>query len=169
MSTLRKLLFAVVIVGVIATAATTVAQAWDCGRYNFRVTDSGSVQVQNLSGIYEVAQEADVYVNGSSVAKFNVPAMNGNVDWQEIGTISVPASSWNWKVVGTLDCRDEGSHKVKTPTPTVMPSKTPTNTVSPTASPTLTPSFTATFTATFTPSNTPTKKASSTATSNPAT
>ncbi len=155
---LRRFVFAGLIMAVLAAATITVAQAWDCTAYNFRVQENGTVQVENRSGVDEAAQQADVYIRtggswGTRVARFNVPFMPRNTGWQTIGTITPPTVSWEWWVDGTVDCEDKGEYKIKTPTPTVTPSKTPTNTPTNTPTKTLTPSNTATNTPTRTPTN----------------
>ena len=103
---------------------------WNCGSnsgYSFRVTSSGSVQVQNHSDDNEPAQKADVFINGELVIDdADVPAMNAGTDWIEFAHIYPPAGNWEWRVKGESDCSDSGEHLSSTPPP-------PTDTEVPTA------------------------------------
>jgi hypothetical protein len=137
---------------------------WDCGDnsgYNFRVTSSGSVQVENHSDSNEPAQEADVFINGSKVINdADVPAMKAGTSFE---SISPPPGSWEWRVKGETDCGDSGEHRSNTPTPP-PPTKTP----EPTATPE--PTFTDVPTDTLTPEPTdvpPTQTANPTDTPKP--
>jgi hypothetical protein len=140
---------------------------WDCGDnsgYNFRVTSSGSVQVENHSNSNEPDQEADVFINGSKVINdADVPAMKAGTGWTSFESINPPPGSWEWRVVGESDCGDDGEHSSPTSTPP-PPTKTP----EPTATPE--PTFTDVPTETLTPEPTdvpPTQTAKPTDTSEP--
>src|SRR3990167_11301592 len=127
------------------------ASAWDCGKYNFRVTASGQVQAENRSSSNENAQKADVFVNGSKVLNdAQVPSMPKGTDWTGFAEITPPAGDWTWQVNGESDCEDTGDHhgvvSTATPVPTSAPTSVPTATPEPSAVPTATeiPSATAT-------------------------
>ncbi len=160
---------------------STVGQAWDCRRYNFRVTSGGAVQVENRSGSDEPSQTADVFVNGSKVINnASVPAMKAGTNWTTFANVSVPGGNWTWEVEGDKDCGDHGEHEgeeptktphppTATPRPSHTPDPTPTDkhtdtpeppTATPTASHTVEPSDTPVDTPTATrpppdPSDTP--------------
>jgi hypothetical protein len=119
------------------------ASAWDCGRYNFQVTASGEVQVENRSGSNENAQKADVFVNGSKVLNdAQVPSMPKGTDWTGFAEIDPPAGDWTWRVKGESDCEDSGDHhgmvSTETPIPTSAPTSVPTATPEPSVVPTAT-------------------------------
>ncbi|HLE03491.1 MAG TPA: hypothetical protein VI729_02610 [Anaerolineales bacterium] len=119
------------------------ASAWDCGKYNFRVTASGQVQAENRSSSNENAQKADVFVNGSKVLNdAQVPSMPKETDWTGFAEIVPPADDWTWRVKGESDCEDEGEHhgavSTATPAPTAPPTSVPTATPELSASPTAT-------------------------------
>ena len=168
------------VVGLAAVLAFP-ASAWNCGKYNFRVTGSGSVQVENESDSDEPSQDADVFVNGSKVINnANVPAMKAGADWQEFATISVPGGDWSWRVKGETDCSDDGEHEgdrpTATPDPTSRPSATPdptttpkrpTETLTPSPTETVLPSATPTTTETDIPDPSPTDKPQPSKTSRP--
>jgi len=130
---------------------------WDCGDnegYNFRVTSSGSVQVENHSDSNEPAQEADVFVNGQKVINdADVPAMKAGTSWTSFDSINPPSGSWEWRVKGETDCGDRGEHEGDDPTKTPKP---PTETPDPTATDTPEPTSTpVTPTHTVEPTDTP--------------
>lgn len=92
------------------------ASAWDCGKYNFNVDKNGTVTVQNGSSRNEPGQQARVFVNGTQVETFNVPALAPG-QGATLGNVSVPSNqSYTWRVDGTVDCEDSGGHEVQTPT-----------------------------------------------------
>ena len=155
---------------ILALVLPLTAQAWDCRRYNFRVTDGGSVDVENRSGSDEPAQKADVFVNGSKVIDdAQVPAMPAGTGWTNFAQVNVPAGDWTWEVEGEKDCGDDGEHEgrdptktpkppTETPRPSHTPDPTPTHTVEPSDTPEDTPTATetpVTPTHTVEPSDTP--------------
>lgn len=90
------------------------ASAWDCALYTFNIDANGTVTVQNGSSRNEPAQKADVYINGTLVQTFDVPALNSG-GGATLGTVSLPANqSYTWRVDGTLDCDDSGSYEADT-------------------------------------------------------
>jgi len=138
------------------------ASAWDCGRYNFQVTASGEVQVENRSGSNENAQKADVFVNGSKVLNdAQVPSMPKGTDWTDFDEITPPTGDWTWRVKGESDCEDTGEHhgvvSTATPLPTSPPTSLPTATLEPSVVPTATaiPSATGTPPPTASPTQEP--------------
>jgi len=143
--------------------------AWDCGKYTFRVTDSGQVQVENRSGSNENAQKADVFVNGSKVLNdAQVPSMPKGTDWTAFAEIEPPAGDWTWRVKGESDCEDAGDHSglgpTATPVSTSPPTSVPTETLEPSAVPTATAIPSATETPPPTAAPTETERPESTAT-----
>ena len=140
MDIIRSLILSIVLVTVLGAGAFSAADAWACSQYNFRVTDSGTVEVENRSDRDEPSQNADVYINSNYEDTFNVPAMPRNTGWTTIGNISVPSGNWSWEVVGSKDCQDSGNHQGPTATPTNTPvTPTPTDTPEPTNTPTPVP------------------------------
>lgn len=90
--------------------------AWDCALYTFNIDQNGTVTVQNGSSHNVPAQKADVYINGTLVQTFDVPALNSG-GGATLGTVSLPANqSYIWRVDGSQDCDDSGSHEVDTVT-----------------------------------------------------
>lgn len=90
------------------------ASAWDCALYTFNIDTNGTVTVQNGSNRNESAQKADVYINGTLVQTFDVPALNSG-SGATLGTVSLPQNqSYTWRVDGTEDCEDSGSREVDT-------------------------------------------------------
>ena len=144
------------------------AEAWDCEGYNFRVTASGSVQVENRSSNDEPAQEADVFVLGDLIINdAEVPAMKAGMDWTEFEQLpGIPRGNWNWEVIGEKDCRDNGEFEDEEPelTPTLELSNTPAPTVTSVPELTVTPSMEPTDTFTPEPTGTlvPTEEATET-------
>jgi hypothetical protein len=137
------------------------ASAWDCGRYNFRVTESGQVQIENRSGSNENAQKADVFVNGSKVLNdAQVPSMPKGTDWTSFSEITPPPGDWTWRVKGESDCEDTGEHhgvvSTATPVSTAPPTSVPTATAEPSDVPTAT--AVASATATLPPTASPTQE-----------
>src|SRR3990167_2657231 len=49
--------------------------AWDCGKYTFSVNGTGGVTVNNTSSRSEPPQQAQVYINNTLSATFDVPAL----------------------------------------------------------------------------------------------
>ena len=156
----------------IAPTAPEESLAWDCSKYNFSVSGSGVVTVQNNSSRSEPPQKAIIKINGSQVAEFDVPALSIGQS-ATLGTVSVPTSTFSWQVIGTKDCQNSGqaspvvsckqlTFNIETPEETPTPTKTitpsPTNTPTPTKTGTPTPTLTGTLTPTptGTPTNTPT-------------
>lgn len=130
------------LVGAISTMVLVQRQslvqtsAWDCGKYVFVVSKTGTVTVQNGSGNNEPAQKADVYIDNVKVKTLDVPALTGG-SGATLGTVTVPASGgFSWKVDGTVDCDDSGSYQANTPTPTTTSNSptptTPNNSPTPT-------------------------------------
>ena len=151
------------------------ASAWDCGKYNFRVTASGQIQVENRSSSNENAQKADVFVNGSKVLNdAQVPSMPKGTDWTAFAEIEPPAGDWTWRVKGESDCEDTGEHSgpgpTATPVSTSAPTSVPTATIEPPATPTATaiPSATATPPPTASPTQEPQPTETATLTQVPA-
>jgi len=114
----------VLITGIIAavilvqTRQQANIKAWDCDKYNFLVTSIGSVTVTNDQTVSEPAQKATVYINGSPLATFDVPALEPGQS-QTLGTVDVPPSGeFTWSVVGSSDCSDSGSYQGPSATPT---------------------------------------------------
>jgi len=159
--------------------------AWDCSTYAFSVEPDGKVYVVNGSNRNEPAQSADVYVNDQKITTLPVPLMAPNTPKTQIGSVTLPAGSYSWRVDGSLDCQNSGS-VTQTSTPTGTATATPTGTATatptatpstcvmtfeigstgtPTATPTGTPTATPTSTPTATPTTTPTGTATSTPTS----
>lgn len=127
----------------------TSTRAWDCKTYVFNVSSDGIVSIQNGSTRDEPSQQALVFINDTQVAVLDVPALKKG-DAATLGSVSVPAGSFSWRVKGTKDCQNSGSYQV---TPTPSPSSTPTPTQGPT--PTASPSPTSTPTPTVTPTPPP--------------
>ncbi|MCX7928679.1 MAG: hypothetical protein N2558_03255 [Patescibacteria group bacterium] len=95
-----------------------VGSAWDCSKYNFHVSRTGVVTVQNGSRYNESVQDAQVYINNTLVSTFSVPALTSG-QGATLGTVSVPSrQGFTWKVHGTIDCEDEGSYHAET-TPSI--------------------------------------------------
>lgn len=87
------------------------ASAWDCGKYNFAVSREGIVSVINGSTKNEPLQKANVSINATQVASFDVPALSPGQS-ANLGTVTVPANTtFSWEVIGTVDCRDGGSYQ----------------------------------------------------------
>ncbi len=142
------------------------AQAWDCKRYNFRVTEQGEVQVENRSDDDEPAQSADIWINGEKVLEdVPVPEMEEDTGWTSFAQIYPPRSGdWTWRVKGSKDCEDSGEHEGEKPKPTeaidtpeptgtLVPDETETNEPTETLEPSSTPDPTPE--PTFTPDPTP--------------
>jgi hypothetical protein len=135
------------------------ASAWDCGKYNFQITASGQVQIENRSSSNENAQRADVFVNGPKVLNdAQVPSMPKGTDWTGFAEITPPSGDWTWRVKGESDCEDTGEHtgSTATPVPTLPPTPVPTATSEPSATPTAT--AVASATGTPPPTATPTQE-----------
>lgn len=91
--------------------------AWDCTTYAFRVSQIGEVSIENASDRTEPAQKADVLIDNAKVATFDVPAFGPRSPKTIIGQVDVPISgSFDWKVVGSLDCQKSGSYKTQADT-----------------------------------------------------
>lgn len=90
------------------------ASAWDCSLYTFNIDDNGTVTVQNGSDRNEPLQKADVYINGTLVQTFDVPALSPG-QGTTLGVVSLPTNqSYTWRVDGTVDCENSGSKQVDT-------------------------------------------------------
>jgi hypothetical protein len=90
--------------------ALVTSQAWDCSKYIFAVSQSGTVTVQNGSSVNEPAQKADVYINNTKVKTFDVPSLNKGTG-ATLGTITVPTTQgFTWKVDATGDCDASGKY-----------------------------------------------------------
>jgi hypothetical protein len=85
--------------------------AWECGSegYQFQVSNSGAVQVRNLSDANEPAQHVIVKITNGAEATFDVPALNSGTDWVTIGHIELPSGQFEWSAKGDLDCEDRGT------------------------------------------------------------
>lgn len=118
--------------------------AWDCKKYSFSVSGNGLVTVANNSGKNEAAQQAQVYINDSLAATFDVPALPPG-QGATLGTVQIPQGpTFRWRVHGTKDCQNSGETGSKpvactqlkfnlatitttvSPTPNDQPSPTPT-------------------------------------------
>lgn len=124
-----------------------VGQAWNCSLYVFEVSREGNITVRNGSSNNEPPQSAKVYINENLKTTLNVPALSSGTG-MEIGTVDVPSVlGFTWRVVGTLDCQNNGSYSpLATPTPTPVPTVTPSTTPpasTPSPIPTLPPEVTA--------------------------
>lgn len=89
-----------------------IGQAWDCSKYTFAVSETGSVTVQNGSSRNEPAQQAKVYINDNLISTLNVPALTSG-NGAQIGNVSVPNQGFSWKIVGTSDCQSSGIYNQK--------------------------------------------------------
>jgi hypothetical protein len=88
------------------------SSAWDCSLYTFAVSDNGTVTVANGSSRSEPPQQAQVYINGSLVDTFEVPALAPG-EGETLGTVSVPTNeTYTWRVDGTRDCDDSGTREI---------------------------------------------------------
>lgn len=144
----QLLLLAVLVVGAVVAVSLiknpkdlTQSFAWDCSKYNFNITQDGTVTVLNASSRNEKAQQVTAGVvvgNGTPVAYyFNAPALPAyGVTPTVLGHVDVPSDGiFKWGVKGSLDCLDQGEYTgLSTPSssPTVTPSPTPTPTPTPT-------------------------------------
>lgn len=86
------------------------SKAWDCSKYTFELDENGQVIVKNLSNRNEPPQQARVIINSQEVAIFDVPALASG-DTASLGNVQLPAGSYSWKIVGTVDCSNSGSHE----------------------------------------------------------
>jgi hypothetical protein len=117
----------VLMVGAVGTGVVLVQQqqlrdgsAWDCTKYDFSVSRTGVVTIQNGSQFNEPAQKAEVFINSTLVQTFDVPNLSSGKG-STLGTVSVPSSQgFAWRVHGTVDCEDSGSYQPETtPTPSL--------------------------------------------------
>ncbi|OGM22731.1 hypothetical protein A2961_03100 [Candidatus Woesebacteria bacterium RIFCSPLOWO2_01_FULL_39_21] len=91
--------------------------AWDCEKYNFRVSQDGVVTVKNDSSMDEPLQKAKVFINSVEVATFDVPNLKSDEE-STLGNVSVPDNGFSWQVIGSKDCSDSGTYGPKeTPKP----------------------------------------------------
>lgn len=95
--------------GLVVTQQLQTSQAWDCDKYNFKVTQEGVVTAINGSTRNEPSQQAVVKINNSVVATLQVPALSPGQS-ATLDTISVPDTAFSWEVTGSLDCKDGGSY-----------------------------------------------------------
>lgn len=87
----------------------TQPYAWDCTYYNFILDSDGTVRATNSSSRNEPSQEARVYINGTLVQTFNVPAIAAG-EGATLGVVSVPRDeSYTWAIEGSKDCQNSGS------------------------------------------------------------
>ncbi|OGM18374.1 hypothetical protein A2686_04435 [Candidatus Woesebacteria bacterium RIFCSPHIGHO2_01_FULL_38_10] len=109
----------------------TRTDAWDCSIYEFKVSQDGVVSVKN--GFHKKApgQKADIYINGNLVKTCDVPAINPGDTVPICAVAGFEVGNFTWKVIGSEDCEDEGSHQT-TPTPTFTPTPTESLTTTPT-------------------------------------
>jgi hypothetical protein len=114
----KKVFFA--ILGVIILTITTLSgflliarpvlfksSAWNCGAYTFDLSKAGVVTVTNGSTNDEPLQRADVYIDNQKVQTFDVPALAAG-ESKELGTITVPTTTFSWQINGTSDCSNAG-------------------------------------------------------------
>lgn len=86
------------------------SQAWDCSKYVFNVSKTGTVTVQNGSSSNQPEQKADVYINNTKVKTFDVPAL-AKGSGATLGTVTVPSDQgFTWKVDGSADCDKSGKY-----------------------------------------------------------
>lgn len=118
-------LIAATVIGVIAVGSNRLKEssAWDCNKYTFNMTSDGVVSVSNGSSRNEPLQKADVKINDSKVATFDVPALTAGEN-STLGTVTVPTGSFTWEVIGTRDCKNGGSYSVQS-SPSPQPSASP--------------------------------------------
>lgn len=89
------------------------ASAWDCSKYNFAISREGSVTVINGSTRNEPPQKANIKINNTDVASFDVPALSPGQS-NKLGDVSVPQNgAFTWEVIGSVDCRDGGSYSAQ--------------------------------------------------------
>ncbi len=107
---------ALLVVGGISTIVLVQRQAlvqtsaWDCSKYIFSVSQTGTVTVQNGSSFNEPAQTADVYINNTKVNTFSVPALTSGTG-ATLGTVTVPSNQgFSWKVDASGDCDRSGTY-----------------------------------------------------------
>jgi hypothetical protein len=90
--------------------ALVPSQAWDCSKYIFSVSQTGTVTIQNGSSVNEPAQKADVYINNTKVKTFDVPALAKGTG-ATLGTVTVPSGQgFTWKVDASGDCDRSGKY-----------------------------------------------------------
>lgn len=96
----------------------TTSRAWDCDKYVFEVKKDGTVTARNGSTRNEPEQKADVFINDALVQTFTVPALNAG-QAVTLGMVTVPSTTFTWKVDGKTDCADSGRYEISSsPTPT---------------------------------------------------
>ena len=86
---------------------------WVCSSngYHFYLDRDGTIDVINDSDRDEVAQKANVFINGEFVDQVDVPAVNANNSAYNFATVSTPGDAgFTWKVEGQIDCASHGSH-----------------------------------------------------------
>jgi len=94
----------------------TQSFAWDCSQYTFLLDPDGTVRVQNGSTIDESAQLAMVYINGSLVDTFDVPALDSGSSIV-VGTVVLPTNqSYSWRIEGSKDCENSDTVTVENQT-----------------------------------------------------
>jgi hypothetical protein len=106
------------LVGSVATGVFLVqrqqlipGRAWYCNQYVFDVNKNGSVSVRNGSTKSEPAQKADVFINDTKVATFDVPALKSG-EAADLGNVDLSGScAFKWRVVGSIDCQNSGEFK----------------------------------------------------------
>lgn len=83
------------------------SQAWSCGQYAFALSSAGVVTATNGSDVDEPVQRAEVYINNTLVTTLDVPALSKGAR-ADIGTVTLPTTTFTWQIKGTADCSNEG-------------------------------------------------------------
>lgn len=86
------------------------SRAFNCTQYAFSVAQNGQVSVTNTSSTAQASQQADVYIDNVLVSTLSAPILNAN-ETQVIGTVTVPGSSFQWRVAGTSECTNSGVYQ----------------------------------------------------------
>jgi hypothetical protein len=128
--------------------------AWDCHNYTFSLSATGIVSVSNSSSRNEPPQQAQVYIDNQLVTTLDVPALPAGQS-ATLGTVSVPAGTFSWKILGTVDCQNSGTITSAPVACTQLKFTITTTTVTPSPSEEVEPTVTPTTTSTPTPTDKP--------------
>ncbi len=83
--------------------------AFECSSYVFDIRPDGSVVVRNGTTRDQGAQNATISINELEVKTFSVPELaSGSA--VTLGVIEVPEGSFDWEVVGSVDCESSGKY-----------------------------------------------------------